>query len=161
MQTHTSYRMRQVLGAYLLLSGASSALSLEQLATVEIPASPNSLLPAEDILDTIYPVATPYRACTILTATGGHNCSGDIQVVDTLPSKSQARLRVNLDGQDIWRSITLRYETCKADGWTWHIGDSPTNMATPGCGQHAARCRGSVAEPQSQGLRLGQSAAAA
>jgi hypothetical protein len=145
MQTHTSYRMRKILGASLLLSGASSALALPQLETDAIPASPSSLLPAEDILDTIYPVATPYQTCTIDTATGRHNCRGDIQVVPMADSdRPQARVKVNLDGQGIWRSVTLRYRTCKADGWTWHIGDSPTNNGYAGDGgstQHDAEAQ--------------------
>lgn len=106
----------------------SSALPIRLaflLATLVLFCLAFPVLGAEPIPDAPAP-APGFYSCNV-TVTGGTytNCSNPVTVINS--GTNRRVLNIDLNQGFNWRTVIVRYRVCNASGWTWNVGDSPTN----------------------------------
>ena len=90
------------------------------VAFAALPATPASAQAAEEAADAIY-------WCNVGIDPGSNDCTDGVVTLQPTISKKFRRAIVDLDAGFDWNTFVLRVETCDPQGWTVHIGDSPTN----------------------------------
>lgn len=72
--------------------------------------------------------------CNVGINPASSDCTDGIVTLQPSASSQQRRAIVDLDEGFDWQTFVLRVETCEPQGWTVHIGDSPTNNGFGGDG---------------------------
>jgi hypothetical protein len=77
---------------------------------------------------------TASYACLVDIANGFDDCFDPVTVASYSSSSDERRVTVDLNNGFNWQSLNIRYETCNGSGWTWNVGDSPSNNGFSGDG---------------------------
>ena len=76
----------------------------------------------------------PVYWCNVGINPSSNDCIDGVVTLQPTVSANQRRAIVDLDEGFDWQTFVLRVETCDPQGWTVHIGDSPTNNGYGGDG---------------------------
>ncbi|MEM9556596.1 MAG: hypothetical protein AAGC60_20220 [Acidobacteriota bacterium] len=96
------------------------------LFVFSLVATPSFAVEAEAEPAVALPATATY-ACYVDIANGFDDCFNPVTVAPYSSSSNQRVVTADLDNGFRWRSMTVRYEICNSSGWTWNVGDSPTN----------------------------------